>query len=569
MTVNGYTSRNIPDPKIYEDMLERRMQAKKSGDKATANALKLIANTTYGATLNPFNDLYDPLMARSVCISGQLYLIELSNHLYQAVPDLRILQTNTDGIMVEFDDSHYSLVKEITDEWQRRTGFELEEDVISRIYQKDVNGYIEVAEDGTVKKKGGYLVRGIAQAGAFNVNNNATIVAKAITEFFVNGTPVEDTVNGCTDIFEFQIIAKAGVKYREAYHIVDGEKRPVQKVNRVYATTDPRYGRLYKVKADNGSEAKIDSLPEHCIIDNTAVADPDHTTVDKIDRQFYIDMARKRVNDFLGIEPEKPKKERNKKMPRTTAAPKEAPAEQAPMNVLQKLLKARAMFTAERVKKSGMNTDIEFMYFELKDIVPVATPIFEELGLLPVVYMDREMAYMDIIDTDNREDKITFTIPLATWQGNKAVNPIQVMGATITYYRRYFYQIALDIVERDEIDDKPQSFFAQAESAPAPKIPASAEERAEIRNELTDPEGMADELQLYQIKNSLRNLRDKVKNDARYHDPVEEWMANIAVQTAGFTEISKAACSKILTLVSGMLEDKWPDIIKPAEADHE
>lgn len=51
MTINGYCSRCIPDPKDYEEMLERRMQAKKSGDEATNNALKLVANTTYGAML--------------------------------------------------------------------------------------------------------------------------------------------------------------------------------------------------------------------------------------------------------------------------------------------------------------------------------------------------------------------------------------------------------------------------------------------------------------------------------------------------------------------------------------
>lgn len=568
MTINGYTSRNIPDPQIYEDMLELRMQAKKSGDKTTANALKLIANTTYGATLNKYNDLYDPLMARSVCISGQLYLIELSNHLFQAVPDLRILQTNTDGIMVEFDDSHYDLVKEITEEWQQRTGFELEEDAVARIYQKDVNGYIEVATDGSVKKKGGYVVRGIAPAGAFKINNNATIVAKAIVEFFVNGTPVEDTINASTDIFEFQMIAKAGAKYREAYHLVDGEKRPVQKVNRVYATADPRYGKVYKVKADDDSEAKIDSLPEHCIIDNTAVTDPNHTTVDKIDKQFYIDMARKRINDFLGIKPPKPKKERKTKMPRTTTL-KETPTEQNPMNVLQKLQKARSMFLAEGVKKSGMNTDIEFMYFELKDIVPTATPIFEELGLLPVVYMDKELAYMDMLNTENREDKITFSIPLASWQGNRAVNPIQVIGATVTYYRRYLYQIALDICEADEIDNKPQSVLTDSTPAPAPtpKAPATAQERAEVKRELTNADGMADALQLSQFKKAMKALKDKVKGDATYHDPVEEWMAQVAIRTKGFTEISKADCAKILTRVSEMMEGNFPESMKPKETE--
>lgn len=69
MTLCGYTSRNIPSPETFSNVLETRMRAKASGDKATANALKLVVNTTYGAMLNKFNDLYDPLMGRSVCIT--------------------------------------------------------------------------------------------------------------------------------------------------------------------------------------------------------------------------------------------------------------------------------------------------------------------------------------------------------------------------------------------------------------------------------------------------------------------------------------------------------------------
>ena len=264
----GYTSRNIPNPQIYADMLKKRMQAKKSGDKATANALKLVANTTYGAMLNKYNDLYDPLMGRSVCITGQLFLLELSRHLIAECSTLRIVQLNTDGIMVSFDDSEYDRVVAITKEWERRTRFELEEDKIKRIVQKDVNNYVEIPYEGDPKIKGGYLVRGIAPAGAFNINNNATIVAKSIVEYFVNGTPPEETINGCDDIFAFQLIAKAGSKYREAYHLVDGVKESVQKVNRVYASKDSRYGKLYKVKNENDSTAKIEMLPEHCIIDN-------------------------------------------------------------------------------------------------------------------------------------------------------------------------------------------------------------------------------------------------------------------------------------------------------------
>lgn len=46
MTINGYTSRNIPSPKVFEDVLDTRMKAKAAGDKKTANALKLVCNRT-------------------------------------------------------------------------------------------------------------------------------------------------------------------------------------------------------------------------------------------------------------------------------------------------------------------------------------------------------------------------------------------------------------------------------------------------------------------------------------------------------------------------------------------
>lgn len=302
MTINGYCSRNIPNAQIYEDMLKKRIQAKKSGDKATANALKLVANTTYGAMLNQYNALYDPLMGHSVCISGQLYLLELANHLYTDIDGLMIVQLNTDGIMVEFDDSQYEQVKEILQEWETRTGFELEEDSIKKLVQKDVNGYIEIQSSGETKVKGGLLVRGIAPAGAFNINNNMTIVAKALVDYFAKDVPVEETINNCTDPLAFQIVAKASGKYSRVFQIINPLNNPqevqAQRCNRVYASKDLRLGTLMKTHKETGRNAKIGGLPAHCLIDNNNEA-----SIDDIDKNWYIRIAKKYVNDFLGIKP--------------------------------------------------------------------------------------------------------------------------------------------------------------------------------------------------------------------------------------------------------------------------
>lgn len=318
----GFCSRNIPSPQVYVDTLEERVQAKKAGDKVTANALKLVLNTTYGTMLNgkdgvAFNDLYDPLMGRSVCITGQLLLLELSMHLVSECPTLKIIQLNTDGIMVSFDNSDEAKWQEITQEWQDRTGFELEEDFIQKIVQRDVNNYVEVpVGDGKPKVKGGALVRGILtnanidftkmglpawenmSGGAWNINNNAVIVARAIQDYFVKGVDPEETIMASKNILDFQVIAKVGSKYSGCYQMVGEDKVPVQKVNRVYATADRRYGTIYKTHAVTSKDAKVPSLPVHCMVDNN-----NELAIDVVDRNWYLKLAQKNIREFLGVKP--------------------------------------------------------------------------------------------------------------------------------------------------------------------------------------------------------------------------------------------------------------------------
>lgn len=544
-TINGYTSRNIPSPQIYEDILERRMQAKAAGDKSTANALKLVCNTTYGCLLNQYNDLFDPLMGRSVCISGQLYLLELAEHCYQEIESLRIVQLNTDGIMVECDKKDYNTLTEICKEWQSRTGFDLEEDTVVKIAQKDVNNYVEVQPGGKSKAKGGYLVKGIAPAGAFNINNSCVVVATALKEFFVKGIPVEDTINNCEDIFQFQIIAKAGAKYREAYHVVDGVNEPVQKVNRVYATADERYGKIYKVKAEDDSTAKIEMLPEHCIIDND-----NQLSITDVDKMFYIEMAKKRVNDFMGIKPEKKTRRKTKMATATTKK-----TEVVNLNVYQKLIEAREKFLVSDINQSGKNMQLSFKYFELKDIVPTITHIFKDLGLLAVARFTDTVATLTVVNTDNPEETIDFPVPFNQIQpivsnaGKQVTNDMQALGSSITYMRRYLYLIAMDICVNDEIEPSIDgNTNNQSASIPAEKkAPATPQQRAEVKQELTAPAENASALQIKGLKNVLKKLKDA--------DPSkEEMIANIAVQTEGFTKISKSDCEALIERISAMLE---------------
>lgn len=313
LTLFGYTSRAIPNPSIYEQMLARRMAAKKAHDTATANALKLVANTTYGAMLNPYNDLYDPRMGRSVCITGQLLLLELTCHILKECPSAVLFNLNTDGLALEIDVKDYDKAQDIMAEWQERTGFELEEDDIREITQKDVNNYIMVMRDGSVKAKGGELVRGLItngklplsslglpeweqlKGGAFSINNNAVVIPAAVKAYLLGGVAPEVTISKDNDILHFQIIAKASGKYSGVFHVVDGQRKDAQRCNRVYATKKPGYGTLYKIHGETGRPVKIGGLPENCIIDNRNEAD-----ISAVDKGWYIEQAWKTIRAFTG-----------------------------------------------------------------------------------------------------------------------------------------------------------------------------------------------------------------------------------------------------------------------------
>ena len=538
----NYLSRNVPDPELFYAIRKDRIQAKHIGDKQTANDLKLPLNTVSGAQENRYNDLYDPLPTRSLRISGQLFLTMLTMQLLNACKTIKLLNLNTDGLMYSVDKSELHIVDEIAAAWEKQTGFELETDDISKVWIKDVNNLLLIKTDGKVKTVGGYLNYGVSVKGAWSINNNAIIVKKAMIDYFVKGIPVETTIEESTDIFDFQIIAKAGTKYREAYHLVDGEKVPVQKVNRVYATADERYGKLFKVKAETDATAKIEMLPEHCIIDND-----NQLTIDAVDKTFYIEMARKRINDFLGIKPEKNK--RRKPTMATTATTKDKA-----LNVYQKLLKARAAFLGSDTKKSGKNMTLAFKYFELDDIVPVATKAFEEIGLISLVNFTSDTATLTVLNTDNTEESIVFTAPMVELEGNKAVNPVQALGATITYYRRYLYMMALDICEPDSIDPA-SGVNTPAATAPAPATSAAATTAPASKpitlapttdKPLTNAQSNATELQIKQLKEALKKLKDA--------DPSkEEMIAKIAVETKGFTVISKADCETLTVKINEMV----------------
>ena len=232
----------------------------------------------------------------------------------------------------------------------------------------------------------------------------------------------------------------------------------------------------------------------------------------------------------------------------------ETPIETATMNVWQKLLASRMDFLKQKVKQSGVNLHAEFTYFELKDIVPVATDIFAKYNCVFLTTFPEGKAVGKLVNLDNIEEIITveFEARSIAEPAKFRMNEVQGLGAEITYMRRYLYFLILDIVVADDFDgDSGKTSSEDDVPAPAPKTkkkPVTAEKREEIKQELTAPEANADELQITALKNALRDLRaiDPSK---------EEFIQQIALKTEGFTVIKKSACEQLILTIGEMIEN--------------
>lgn len=281
-------SRNVKDKSVYKQIYDTRVKLKAEGKKEEQAPYKIILNSTYGICKDPTSSAYDPRQANNVCINGQLLLLDLLEHLEG---HCEVIQSNTDGLIIQIPDTDeaFNTVDDICYEWEQRTDMQLGFDVITEIWQKDVNNYVFKYEDGKIERKGAYV------KPLNDLDYDMPIVNKALVAYMVDGVPIQQTINFCDDLKEFQKIVKVSSKYICGYH--NGECLK-DKTFRVFASknkSDSFIGKM-KIKNDHEVVEKFANTPDHCFIQN---GDINGQKVPKLlDKQYYIDVAQKRLEQF-------------------------------------------------------------------------------------------------------------------------------------------------------------------------------------------------------------------------------------------------------------------------------
>ena len=180
---------------IYRSILNRRLKAKKTGDKVSADALKIVVNSSFGKFGSKWSKLYSPNSMIQTTLIGQLALLMLIESL--ELEGVSVISANTDGVVIKHTPVQTTLVTFVIWMWETQTGFETEESKYRALYCRDVNNYICIKTDGSVKRKGAFAFGGLQK------NPTNEICIDAVTEFLRSGIPIEETIDSCKDIRKF------------------------------------------------------------------------------------------------------------------------------------------------------------------------------------------------------------------------------------------------------------------------------------------------------------------------------------------------------------------------------
>ena len=259
---------------VYRSIVERRLHAKKTGNKREADSLKITINGAFGKLGNMWSALFSPKLLLQVTLTGQLSLLYLIEKIEMA--DIRVVSANTDGIVIKCPKHRKEELDAIVKEWEIETNFDTEETQYLALLSQSVNSYLAVKTDMQVKGKGS-LGRGVTRLFK---NPVSTICITAIENYLSKNVPLENTIRSCDDIREFVSVRKV-----KGGGVQNGEF--LGKCVRWYYSTESDEPIIY---AASGNKVATSEGGRACMLL------PDSIPLD-LDYDYYINQSKKILED--------------------------------------------------------------------------------------------------------------------------------------------------------------------------------------------------------------------------------------------------------------------------------
>lgn len=244
---------SIYDGEIVSVRLKEKKKPKKERDFVIVEGFKLAANGWYGKSNSDDSFAYDPFYTMKTTISGQILISMWTERLVEVSPTCQIIQINTDGITIRIKRTDYNKCIEVTEQLMKETNMSYESVLYRKMVVQDVNNYIGQYESGDFKFKGLFEID-----PELHKNPSMRIVPIALKEYFINGTPIIETLKNHTNIYDFCLRLRVNKGWQGIYRYLNYETNSIQddllsKNTRYYVSN--KGGLLYKKEV--GSEKLV------------------------------------------------------------------------------------------------------------------------------------------------------------------------------------------------------------------------------------------------------------------------------------------------------------------------
>ena len=238
---------------IYKNIRDERVEAKKDKNSFLADSFKYAINGLSGNLQSQYSWTYDPELVVKLRINCQLMILMLIEKF--DLLGAKIVQSNTDGILIKIKKSLLPEIEKVKDEWCKLTKLSMSKEEFERFYQYDVNNYIGVKKGFTetkdpelIKKKGFF-----ADETNLGKGMSPKVIAKSLINYFVYNISPEETLKEDKDIKDYLTYQRVSRDFIVEYN---GEKS--LHINRFYMSTNG--GILIKYKMEKGGKAQATRL---------------------------------------------------------------------------------------------------------------------------------------------------------------------------------------------------------------------------------------------------------------------------------------------------------------------
>ena len=210
--------------RTLKSLVEQRKNAKKTGNKSIADALKVPLNSITGKLNSKYSIAYNPADYIRMTVSGQLYMLKLAEMLFTSCKSAKIWSANTDGIVAVCDSKDKFIMVNAGQYWAKEYNFELDVEEFTAIYARDVNNYFALFEKPDIDssaykiKKKGFFAELSTRKVRGESNPMATICNDAVIAYIAYGKPIDVTIKENQDITKFVFVTNVrnpGAKWRE------------------------------------------------------------------------------------------------------------------------------------------------------------------------------------------------------------------------------------------------------------------------------------------------------------------------------------------------------------------